>query len=80
MARIDRLPADPVSFLTEGRHETIAALLREGRELRSTYERAPDEPTRNRYKRMEDAWRALAVEQDWLVGRDDRILWPNRLF
>jgi hypothetical protein len=31
-------------------------------------ERAPDEPTRNRYKRMEDAWRALAVEQDWLDG------------
>ena len=31
-------------------------------------ERAPDEPTRNRYKRMEAAWRALAVEQDWLDG------------
>jgi hypothetical protein len=31
-------------------------------------ERAPDEPTRNRYKRMDDAWRALAVEQDWLDG------------
>jgi hypothetical protein len=31
-------------------------------------ERAPDEPTRNRYKRMENAWRALAVEQDWLDG------------
>jgi hypothetical protein len=24
---------------------------------------APDEPTRNRYKRMEAAWRALAQEQ-----------------
>jgi hypothetical protein len=31
-------------------------------------ERASDEPTRNRYKRMEHAWRALAVEQDWLDG------------
>jgi len=31
-------------------------------------ERASDEPTRNRYKRMEAAWRALAVEQDWLDG------------
>jgi len=31
-------------------------------------ERAPDEPTYNRYKRMEAAWRALAVEQDWLNG------------
>ena len=31
-------------------------------------ERASDEPTRNRYKRMEEAWRALAAEQDWLDG------------
>jgi hypothetical protein len=31
-------------------------------------ERASDEPTHNRYKRMESAWRALAKEQDWLDG------------
>jgi hypothetical protein len=31
-------------------------------------ERAADEPTHNRYKRMEAAWRALAYEQDWLDG------------
>jgi len=31
-------------------------------------ERAKDEPTYKRYKRMEEAWRALAVEQDWLDG------------
>jgi hypothetical protein len=31
-------------------------------------ERAPDEPTHKRYKRMEAAWRALAEEQDWLDG------------
>jgi len=31
-------------------------------------ERATDEPTHNRYKRMEAAWRALAEEQDWLDG------------
>jgi len=31
-------------------------------------ERAEDEPTHNRYKRMEEAWRALAEEQDWLDG------------
>jgi hypothetical protein len=31
-------------------------------------ERAPHEPTRKRYKRMEEAWRALAAEQDWLDG------------
>jgi hypothetical protein len=29
---------------------------------------AKDEPTRNRFKRMEAAWRALAEEQDWLDG------------
>jgi hypothetical protein len=31
-------------------------------------ERATEEPTHNRYKRMEAAWRALAEEQDWLDG------------
>ena len=31
-------------------------------------ERATDDPTHNRYKRMEAAWRALAEEQDWLDG------------
>ena len=29
-------------------------------------ERAKDEPAFKRYKRMEEAWRALAEEQDWL--------------
>jgi len=31
-------------------------------------ERAKEEPTFKRYKRMEAAWRALAEEQDWLDG------------
>ena len=31
-------------------------------------ERATDEPTFLRYKRMEAAWLALAEEQDWLDG------------
>ena len=31
-------------------------------------ELAGDEPTYNRYKRMEAAWRALAIEHDWLNG------------
>jgi hypothetical protein len=31
-------------------------------------EHAPNEPTRQRYKRMEAAWRSLADEQDWLDG------------
>ena len=29
---------------------------------------AKDLPARNRYKRMEAAWLALAEEQDWLEG------------
>ena len=32
-------------------------------------EQATDEPTRNRYKRMEAGWWALAKEQDWLEGK-----------
>ena len=36
-------------------------------------ERAEDEPTYLRYKRMEAAWRALADEQDWLDG----VVAPN---
>ncbi len=31
-------------------------------------ERATDQPTHLRFKRMEAAWRALAEEQDWLDG------------
>ena len=31
-------------------------------------ERAVDRPTHHRFKRTEDAWRALAEEQDWLDG------------
>ena len=31
-------------------------------------ESAPNDPTYQRYKRMEAAWRALADEQDWLDG------------
>jgi hypothetical protein len=31
-------------------------------------ERATDDATHKRYKRMEAAWRALAEEQDWLDG------------
>jgi hypothetical protein len=31
-------------------------------------ETAANEPAFHRFKRMEDAWRALADEQDWLDG------------
>jgi hypothetical protein len=30
---------------------------------------AKDLPSQNRYKRMQDAWLALAAEQDWLDGQ-----------
>jgi hypothetical protein len=35
---------------------------------RQLAEGAPDHPSYLRYKRMEDAWRSLADEQDWLDG------------
>jgi hypothetical protein len=34
-------------------------------------EAAENEPDKNRLKRMEAAWRALAEEQDWLDGEPD---------
>jgi hypothetical protein len=34
-------------------------------------EAAEDEPSLNRFKRMEEAWRALAKEQDWLEGNSE---------
>ena len=30
---------------------------------------ANDLPSKNRYRRMQDAWLALAEEQDWLDGQ-----------
>ena len=36
-------------------------------------EDASNEPTRQRYKRMEAAWRALADEQDWLDGETSPV-------
>jgi hypothetical protein len=33
--------------------------------------KAPDGPSKARYKRMEAAWLALAQEQDWLDGEID---------
>jgi hypothetical protein len=32
--------------------------------------RATEEPSQARYRRMEEAWRALAKEQDWLDGEE----------
>jgi hypothetical protein len=40
-------------------------------------ERAPNEAAFRRYKRMEAAWRALALEQDWLDGKTDSVARTN---
>ena len=41
-------------------------------------ERATDDGTYKRYKRMEAAWRALAEEQDWLDGEVSPARKPPR--
>jgi hypothetical protein len=69
MERIDRREVDPMSLLTEGRAmKQSQHFLENAENCAQLAERAADEPTRNRYKRLEAAWRALAVEQDWLDG------------
>ena len=40
-------------------------------------ERATNDPAHKRYKRMEAAWRALAVEQDWLDGEVSPVNIPG---
>jgi hypothetical protein len=68
MERIDRRAVDPKSLLTEDAMKQSQHFLENAENCAKLAERVPDEPTRNRYKRMEEAWRALAVEQDWLDG------------
>ena len=41
-------------------------------------ERAEGQPAFNRYKRMADAWTALAQEQDWLDGEIPPLGAPKR--
>jgi hypothetical protein len=40
-------------------------------------ERATDEPTHLPYRRMEESWRALAKEQDWLDGEFPNVRRPH---
>ena len=50
-------------------HRAHAHYLSKGGDLKAMLaERAADHPSYLRYKRMEDAWRSLANEQDWLDG------------
>jgi hypothetical protein len=60
--------ANPMSILTEDTMKQSQHFLENAENCAQLAERAADEPTYNRYKRMEAAWRALAVEQDWLNG------------
>ena len=60
--------ANPMSLLTEDIMKQSQHFLENAENCAQLAERAADEPTCNRYKRMEAAWRALAVEQDWLHG------------
>lgn len=39
---------------------------------------ANDFPSKNRYRRMQDAWLALAEEQDWLDGASSKDKPPER--
>jgi hypothetical protein len=57
------------SFRQEGAVQQSQDFLENAENCAQLAERAADEPTHNRYKRMEAAWRALAEEQDWLDGQ-----------
>jgi hypothetical protein len=59
--RIDREPRQSNVHPNGGHHEAIAEFLENADNCGQLAERAADEPTYNRYKRMEAAWRALAV-------------------
>ena len=56
-------------FRQEGTVKQSQDFLENAENCAQLAERAADEPTHNRYKRMEAAWRALAEEQDWLDGQ-----------
>lgn len=68
LERLDRRVADPMSLLTEDAMGQSQDFKENAENCAQLAERATDEPTRNRYRRMEAAWRALATEQDWLDG------------
>jgi hypothetical protein len=59
----------PVCSRAEGEEMTTADQYRlNAANCAQMAEMAENEPDRNRFKRMEAAWRALAEEQDWLDG------------
>ena len=47
----------------------VEKYLENAENCRELAESAKDEPSRARYRRMADAWRALAKEQEWLDGQ-----------
>ena len=64
-----RFAASYVRFRQEGTVKQSQDFLENAENCAQLAERAADEPTHRRYKRMEAAWRALAEEQDWLDGQ-----------
>jgi hypothetical protein len=57
-----------MSSATGGHHETLDHFREDAENCAQLAERATDEPTYLRYRRMEESWRTLAEEQDWLDG------------
>jgi hypothetical protein len=62
--RIDREPSQSYVHPNGGTMKQSQHFLEDAENCAQLAERAADESTYNRYKRMEAAWRALAVEQD----------------
>jgi hypothetical protein len=59
----------PISLRQEDTVKQSQDFLKNAENCAQLAERATDDPTHKRYKRMEAAWRALAEEQDWLNGQ-----------
>jgi hypothetical protein len=65
---IDFRPVPPSFIRREEAMKQSEHFLENAENCAQLAERANDQPTHQRYKRMEAAWRALAEEQDWLDG------------
>ena len=69
-----------IPLARRGRHDpspkgnnSHAAIGRDAENCAYLAEGASNEPTRQRYRRMEAVWRALAEEQDWLDGEPSPV-------
>ena len=62
-------PAGYVGVKTEGVMQTPKQLRENAENCAELAAKAPDEPDRARYQRMEKAWKSLAETQEWLDGK-----------